>query len=291
MRRGRGKNRLGVIILVVCVLLVGALAAGYMVSTKMIRATYEVEIDSLEKRLDDNTHTVYVTMIDIAAGDRIDENHLIKEEHLVTQATGLFTEEDIGKYALVDIPIGTVMNRTLITESSDENTAREVEYTCLYLSAGLEENDYIDVRIRYQNGEDCVVLPKKQIKKISLASSSCYLVVTENEMQMMASAIIDANEYDAVLYTTKYVKPSVQSPSVITYPPRSELLPYLFSSDGSGEEWMRKRGELEERLENGGRVASRAQDISNYSKPQEGGLQSNVNGTGMSSDPGVDIVE
>ena len=43
------------------------------------------------------------------------------------------------------------------------------------------------------------MLSKKQIEEMAIATKSVHLVVNSTEIQMMSSAIIDANEFDAVI--------------------------------------------------------------------------------------------
>lgn len=295
MRAGKSSAKKGfVIFFVVLLMIAGALCAGYFVTKKLILTNYEVKIQDLETQVNTNTHNVFVAAQEIKMGEEITMDKLRVESQLLTQTAGLFQDGDIGKKSLVNIPAGSVMYAAYGGSREDESTSRMVEYTCMYLSATLKKGDYVDVRIRFQNGEDFALLSKKQIEELSIAAKSCHLVVNDRELQMMASAIIDANEFDAVIYCVKYTAPSVQEPTVITYPARSETLSVLY--DTTSEEYiglMKERGGLEERLIALNEVVERpAIDISNFS-PDRGKEQSNTNDTGVTSTPidGTEDVE
>ena len=273
MRTRRKIKKGSVVAVVLVILVIMAVIVGYFLTTKTMRAAYDMQVSSLQDKLEANTHAVYVAAVDIQAGKVIEESMLYSEEHLSTRSEDLFTKEDIGRTALVNIPAGTVLTTVLATSPSDESTSRLVEYTCMYLSALTEEGSYIDVRIRYQNGEDETVLGKKRVEKLSLAASSCYLNVSEVEQQRMSSAINDADAYDAVIYTTIYTNPSLQEASLITYVPRAETIAIISALTGENpDELLRKRGELELRIGavNGGYADIERDpiDISNFSQPK-----------------------
>lgn len=290
MSRGKSSKRGLTIALVVAFLIVGAVGAGYIATKKLIIANYEAKVKALSDQIDGATRNVYVAKQPIKMGEEITAEKLDVVTQLITNPEGLFQPDNIGTKALVNIPMGATMYAAYGSDIESETTSRLVEYTCLYLSATLNAGDYVDVRIRYQNGEDFSVLAKKQIENISIAAKSCHLVVNADELQMMASAIIDANEFDAVIYCTKYTAPSVQEPTPITYLARGEILSVLYNQ-GSSEyiDGMRKRGELEKRLIEFAETTERNPvDISNFGQ-EHGHEQSNTNGTGVTSMPGDDL--
>lgn len=280
--RVRKKERL--IFIILFLLVAGAAIVGGFMVTKTIRNAYELQIKGLESTIADNSHTVYVALEDIPAGKVIEENMVSEEIHLMSIGQDLFKATDIGSKALVDIPQNTILSSALIAKGAKEETDREVEYTCIYLSSALVQGDFIDVRIRYQNGEDFVVMAKKQIEQLSLASSSCYLVVSEVDQQMMASAVTDTNRYDAVIYATAYPDPTVQEASNVTYPARYDNITKIAEIENREvlEEEILLRGDLELRLAplEDATQSGTALDISNFTKVKEAN-QSNSNGSGI----------
>lgn len=284
--RGKGAKKGLVIFFVVLLVVAGALCAGYFVTKKLIFTNYEIRIGELETQVNTNTHNVFVAAQEIKMGEEITMDKLRVESQLLTHTAGLFQDSDIGKKSLVNIPAGSVMYAAYGGSREDESTSRMVEYTCMYLSATLNKGDYVDVRIRYQNGEDFCLLSKKQIEEIAIATKSVHLVVNSTEIQMMSSAIIDANEFDAVIYCVKYTAPSIQDPSEVNYLSRGEILCVLHDTESEEyKEIMKKRGELEERLISLNEVVDRPPvNISNFTDSR-GKEQSNTNDTGVTSTP------
>ena len=52
----------------------------------------------------------------------------------------------------------------------------------------------------------------------------------EEETQLISSAIVDAGVYEAILYTTTYLEPSIQEASVVTYQPSADVLNLIHSN-------------------------------------------------------------
>lgn len=288
MKRAMHNRKKFLSAIIIFLVVAGAMIACYLVMEKLVLAEYELQISELTAKVDQNTYTVYVANEDIKAGKEITADMLRVESHLVSQPVGLFEEGDIGRRAIIDIPKDSLMFSTYGAVRTDEGTTREVEYSCMYLSSSLESGDYIDVRIRFQNGEDFSVLSKKQIEKISLAGKSCHLDINDVELQSMASAIIDMNQYSAVIYCVEYTMPSVQEATPVTYPVRDEILLSLYSADSTDyRNWLSKRGALELRLngsaEDVGGMFGNSIDISNFAGGS-GKEHSNTNGMGIVSD-------
>ena len=281
MKRRR-KGRVLLVSFVVVLSFVGVTAC-VLVMRRSMEGFYESRISEMQKIIDDGTAKVYVAAVDIAAGDEVNAEMLTEITNLFGVKQGLFTAADIGKVALVDVPVGSVLFSAMVTEERLGEGERFVEFSCFTLDSTIVKNDYIDVRIRYGNGEDFVVLPKKQVVNVSLPACTIFLRMTEQEIQMVASAIVDGNEFDAVLYTTRYIKPTIQEPSQITYIPRSEFDGILYEALGVT---LYERLSLEERLLG---VGSGVQ-AGNLSSPH-GNTQSNNNGEGVVNTYGQSITE
>lgn len=77
----------------------------------------------------------------------------------------------------------------------------------------------MDVRIRFPNGEDYIVLSKKMVNDIKLNTSTVWLSLDQKEMMTMSSATVDAYlRKGTKLYAVKYVQPQTQKAAVTTYP-------------------------------------------------------------------------
>jgi len=181
-----------------------------------------MRVDALEKQLNENTRTFYVAASDIKYGEVITEDKVRTETHLFGYPMDAFTVSEIGTTAAVDIPANTLILKSMCVEGKKGISEREVEYSCFYVGQNISVGDYIDVRIRFQTGEDFVILSKKKVERLSLTNATCFLMVNEMEIQRMASAIVDTVEYDAVMYCNVYPQPELQNAAVINYPVREE---------------------------------------------------------------------
>lgn len=126
--------------------------------------------------------------------------------------------------AKVDIKANTVLTSSIIGKSNQVTTddVRYVEYNMLQLSTTLAEGDYIDVRLTLPNGQDLIVVAKKEIK--SLYENTLGLELTEDEILMMESAIVEAYIMTASkLYVVQYVEPGMQGAAIKTYTPTNEV--------------------------------------------------------------------
>ena len=288
MKRKRKLKKSSIfVVIVVLLILCGGFVGGAFV-LKTMQASYEMRIDSLETQIATNTKNVYVSAVDIKYGDIITEDMLVAESQLFSYPAELFTRADIGKVAKLSVPSGTIMLSAMCEEEMKGLTEREVEFTCFYVSQNVEVGDFIDVRIRYQNGEDFVILPKKRVERLSLTNATCFLMVDEMELQMIASAIVDVTEYNAVMYSNVYPQPEIQEAAVSTYPVRNEtnsLLAELSVSNGVVYvDTAEKRLALEERLIDSSEDGTIV-DISNLKGYEESDVSNtNGNGNNISSD-------
>ena len=134
-----------------------------------------------------------------------------------------------GKYiAAVKIPKGSIITKDMILPKEDslakeENkTQREVEYNMVTLPSELADEDTIDVRVSFPNGQDFVVLSKKTVKKAD--ASTIWLKVNEDEILKMNSAIVESYLIEgAKLYAVNYSKPGLQPQINTTYPVNAEV--------------------------------------------------------------------
>ena len=272
----------------------GAFAAFHYISTQQVKSVYEDEVMSLNNVISSNTKQLYVTTKDIKYGQIIKADDVqVVSELISLDATMFMTEADIGAVAQVDIPMGTVITSNMISYEDFANTLRETEFDVLVLNSNLMDGDFVDVRIRYKNGEDYVVLSKKRVKNLSLRNAICYMDLIEEETQLISSAIVDAGVYDAILYTTTYVGPSIQEASVVTYQPSADVFelihnnPNIISvvtknlSEKAREEMQKRLALYENSILNGGNSGNifnitDVPDVENVGNLQNGYVEEEV---------------
>lgn len=127
--------------------------------------------------------------------------------------------------AKIDLSAGTVLGASMLNATNETLTSdlREQEYNMITLPTQLSEGDFIDIRLQLPNGGDYIVISKKQVLKCN--TSTVWLEMKEDEILTMSNAII---EYyimaGSKLYATTYTEPGVQTASIPTYCPNSEVV-------------------------------------------------------------------
>jgi hypothetical protein len=216
-----------IIVAIICLFLIGGAAVlTTIILTGQIREEYQLLLKEAYDTLKVNERNVYVSVSDITAGDIITKDKL--EQRMLYSSLpkeSYITDEEINKSALVNIPSGTPVIYSMVTDYSISPELREMEYAVININTNIVSNDTVDIRIFYPNGESYVVLSKKVIKGFSLDNASIFLWMNEEEIQRMSAAIVDSGLYQGSrLYVTKYIEPSIQEASNITYIPSLSIL-------------------------------------------------------------------
>lgn len=225
----------------------------YIITTSNIKGTYGKQVKTLESELYSKRQYVYEATYDIEAGQLLTEDLLEYHEVVTEQTSDLYMEkEGLGQYALITIPKGSYIQKSMLFSEDMEDKLREVEIQVIQLNKNLNHNDYVDVRIFYPNGENYILLSQKALKIGE--DMGAYLWLDEKEILLLSSAVVDAYLYEgAYLYTTKYIEPSVQAPSIVTYVPSLSVLNLIKENPNIIEEAKEglkdnARKELENRL-------------------------------------------
>lgn len=127
--------------------------------------------------------------------------------------------------AKVDIPQNTVLTTALISRSDQLTTdaTRYAEYNMLILPTTLAVGDFIDIRITFPNGQDFIVVSKKEVK--SILGNTIGIELSEQEILMLESAIVEAYIMSSTkMYVIQYVEPGNQAAAAETYTPTSEVV-------------------------------------------------------------------
>lgn len=226
-RRIKRSTRQYIIVAFICITVIGGAAVFTAVTiTGQIRQEYQKLLEDANKKLKDSQCEVFVAKKVIKVGDFITKNNVTKEKAFSSQPKGLYlTENGLGKTAVIEIPAGTQVINSMVTEAKVSSELRELEYNVIKLSSNVVNNDTVDIRICYPNGESYVVLSKKNIKDIAKDKLNCYFWLNEEEIVRMSSAIVDAYLYKgAQIYTTEYIEPNLQKESVVNYTPSLSII-------------------------------------------------------------------
>lgn len=228
----------------------------YLVTVRRIRVTYEEKLKEMGDELEENSREVYITTKVIEGGEELSLEHLeMRKIYSNIPNEQFITADDMGKLAKINIGTDAYILKSMITEEKIESGIRESEFRAIQLNSNLIENDSVDVRILFPNGENFTVLSKKSIKNVNLDSHNCFLWLNEEELLNISSAIVDAFLHEGTkLYTVKYIEPSIQSETIVDYQPNEDVL-LLIANDPNIVDVAQEdlniafRRDLEKRLE------------------------------------------
>lgn len=221
------EKKVYIAIAVICTVVCGLTAAYVVIKNgSSMEKKYTDEINVLLQEMNSNKVMAYVAKEDIEAGELLTKDKIHKQTVYTSQnINNYITDKDIGKVTLIDICMDTQITQQMLTDDKLSNTLREVEYDVIAIGSNVKENDVVDVRIFYPNGESFVIMGKKTLVKYNADNNRTNLWVKEEEMHLMNAAIVDATLYPgANIYVTKYIDPSIQEASEITYVPNISIL-------------------------------------------------------------------
>ena len=138
--------------------------------------------------------------------------------------------------AKVNMNANTLITTDLISrgDSVVQDDVRRQEYNVVVLPIDLATGDYIDIRLMLPNGQDFIVVSKKEVEIPNLgdedSQDTIWVNLSEDEILHMSCAIIDAFRVNgAKLYATKYTEPGMQNAATPTYVVNSDTSALLQS--------------------------------------------------------------
>ncbi len=131
--------------------------------------------------------------------------------------------------AKVDMNANTVLTLELLEKGDNtvQDDVRRQEYNVVVLPLDLATGDYIDIRLMLPNGQDFIVVSKKEVEIPIVgdtdSQTTMWVDLSEDEILHMSCAIVDAARVTgAKLYATKYTDPGMQRAATPTYAVNSE---------------------------------------------------------------------
>ena len=224
MRKNKAKLLISIIIVTTLILLA---AIVIIVVGKKTMDEYKSKLDDLESELNANQQSVYVSLTDITAGEKIEENVNVTKQTVYTglDSSYFVSFEDLGGIARIDIPAGEPVLKSTVTNLAITQDTREYEISVANLMTNQKEYEYVDVRIMFPNGEDYIILSKKPVRNLNLENCVFFTYMNEDEIMRMASATIDAFTVSGTkIYTTRYVESSLQKDATPTYLIKAETM-------------------------------------------------------------------
>lgn len=177
-------------------------------------------IDNAKSKKQGGTVMVYQLTSEIKSGETLQNIKLQPTEFYVDDLPSDYIEAPFNVEAYkskLDLEPGTILSASLLYQNEEmANSTRLMEYNMLTLPSTIRPGNYIDVRFLMPSGEDYIVLSKKQV--VSLNNTTVGLLLTEDEILMMSSAIIESYIMKASnLYAVQYVEAGMQNAAIATY--------------------------------------------------------------------------
>lgn len=208
-----------IITAIVSVLICAAIGISlFLFVLKPKTAAIKTQAEDMQNVLNDMLKTVYITTEDLSAGDVLTADCVYVDSRYLQGANYLISEADIGKILSVDVPANEVMMTTYLFDTTSESKDNLTEYSCFTISSAVKKDCMIDVRIRFQNGEDYIVLAGKKVQNADYTTGVVFLNVSATETQLMASAITDTQTLNANMYCTVYPYGGTPKVSMVNYP-------------------------------------------------------------------------
>lgn len=177
--------------------------------------------------------TVYQVGTKVFASKEINAGDLVPVSVPAT-AVGSNTVIDLsqikGKCYKIDINPGTILTTDMFMVKDDSMLVKKFtrELTLTALPLGLQQGEYIDIRLLLPNGEEYIVFSHLKVDMISGTNIS--FKVSEEESYILNSMLQDLAVYGSAtaFYATRYLEPGLHTDTVAFYPVQSEM-----------EDWIR----------------------------------------------------
>ena len=200
-------------------------------------------VSFLEEKLKAFERTVYVTTEKLPKGTVLTQEKLDKQIRYSDYSQDVFiTEDDFGKALALDVAEGTCLMELMVCHSEDN--VREFFLDAVEIPEHIQKGDRVDVRIRYGNAEEYVVLADKIILDCRIGYGMV-LALTEEECLLISSAISDTREFSKTrMYIVEYPEYDQKEKGQSTYLANLDVLLQLGKEKTKGE----SRRALEQRL-------------------------------------------
>ncbi len=187
---------------------------------------YKQALSAYEEEINSNKKLVYVSTTAIPKGAKVSENNIMMQEiYTGLEQSYYMGPESLGSLAITDIRPNEPIMSNMVSPIEFTDDLRTYELTVAHLMTTQADNDYVDVRVMFPNGEDYVILGKKRIQDMHLTTNVFSTLLNEDEILRMSSAIVDAyTTTGAKIYTTKYLEPNVQVAAIPNYPVKPAII-------------------------------------------------------------------
>lgn len=229
-RKVRNSFLLGALVMLLVAVLIIALAFFLVIKPRMDKEKEEEQVTAYVYRLRAGAN--------VESGEEITSSmvEVVKIPVTTTATDFIQAKQQTTSGTLIDIPFtegykskldltaGTVLTYNMLYADEEiQDSLRYVEYNMITMPTSLYNTDYVDIRLRLSNGQDLIVVSKKQIKNIY--GQTVGLNLTEEEIVILNSAIVESYIMKgSELYMAAYVEPGMQEAAVYTYMPTNEVI-------------------------------------------------------------------
>ena len=153
---------------------------------------------------------------------------------------------------------------------------RGIEVKGVALQSGLQEGDSIDIRIRYPDGEEYVVIAQRGCYDVAIEENTMTMWLLEEEMLRLASSMVDCEYMNGILYTVRYRRDMKQDSSTVNYIPKEAVYELMQNDPNVVEKaqislWKKYRQGLEENM----RLQNKESEKRNLSMQEQNEEQEN----------------
>lgn len=219
-------------------MMIRAAAAGALIAAVPLAGIITYERRGMEQTREDLAYyeqrengyqqtNLYVLKCDATAGEELTAD-MLREQPMQSQedlsgVQSVSREELIGKRLKVSLAKGAALCADLVYEGAPvPEDERSVELQELYLPQTLHENEFVDIRIVFPDGEDYLVVGHKRVYRIirdeAGETQAIQLRFLEEELLRYQAARVDTTVYrDTALYAVPYVG-EFQQAAEVYYP-------------------------------------------------------------------------
>lgn len=189
----------------------------------------QAQIDLLNQEVEDlqnNMEEVYVTAKDVKSGSTVELDSvtttLLPSDSIPENA--VTTEEDLtDKIYKIGLKAGSYITTDMISDYKIHKNMRELDVVMDEIPVGLEEGDYVDIRISFPLGQDYIAMSHKKV--LSITGNTVKLIVIEHDFYRYESMKTDLATYQSTkIYAVKYVEAGLQPNGKVYYPPTLEII-------------------------------------------------------------------
>ena len=167
--------------------------------------------------------SLFVLTRDVTAGEELTDDMIrvqrVQSTENLSAVQSLAKEDLLGKRLKVSLTKGAALSTDIVYEGAPvADDERRVELSQIGLPQTLKENDFVDVRIVFPNGQDYLVIGRKRVYRMIRDEEgevlALQLRLLEEELLRYQAACVDTKTYEdtriyAVQYTGEY-QPAAQ---------------------------------------------------------------------------------